>query len=326
MPSRKERKRRRRKGESVSDDSSPDTEESDSSESDKELPDAVEKYRDNYVYLVAIPLLILFTALVIIGYTIQTTGTFVSQDVSLKGGLTLTYLARDAPAADAVEATLTNDFPSADVRARNIEQFGERRGVTIDATDIERDAMVNTLQNEFGGFQDYSVERIGSSLGQSFFRQTMLALLVAFIFMSLVVFYYFRTFVPSAAVILAAFSDIVVTVAVMNVLDIRLSTAGIAALLMLIGYSVDTDILLSTRVLKRHEGTAFERMFGAVKTGLTLNMTTLIAISIALLVSQSQTISQIMTILLIGLLVDVVNTWLQNTGILTWYVQREELV
>ena len=69
--------------------------------------------------------------------------------------------------------------------------------------------------------------------------------------MGLVVFIYFRTLVPSLAVILAAFSDIVVTLAIFNLTGEKLSTAGVAAFLMLIGYSVDTDILLNTRVLKK---------------------------------------------------------------------------
>jgi preprotein translocase subunit SecF len=77
--------------------------------------------------------------------------------------------------------------------------------------------------------------------------------------MGLVVFFYFRSIAPSLAVILEAFSDIIVTLAIFNLTGIKLSTAGIAAFLMLIGYSVDTDILLSTRVLKRKDGTVMER-------------------------------------------------------------------
>ena len=142
--------------------------------------------------------------------------------------------------------------------------------------------------------------------------------------MGLVVFLYFRTFVPSIAVILAAFSDIIVTLAIANLLNFRLSSAGIAAFLMLIGYSVDTDILLSTRVLKRREGTVMDRVFGAAKTGLTMAITTLVAVIVALIFTQSEVIRQIMSILLIGLSVDLINTWIQNVGLLRLYVERKE--
>lgn len=135
---------------------------------------------------------------------------------------------------------------------------------------------------------------------------------------------YIRYSIPSVAVILAAFSDIVVTLAVVDLLGIKISTAGIAAFLMLIGYSVDTDILLSTRMIKRKEGSLYDRLISAIKTGLTMNFTTMAAVLIALFFSESQVISEIMTVLFIGLLADMVNTWLQNAGILRWYLEKKE--
>jgi len=171
--------------------------------------------------------------------------------------------------------------------------------------------------------KDYGVEVMGSSLGKSFFKQTIYALLIAFLLMGIVVFLYFRTIAPSLAVMLAAFSDIVVTLAIFNLTGIKLGTAGIAAFLMLIGYSVDTDVLLSTRVLKRKEGTVMERVRGAMKTGLTMSGTTLTAVIVALIFVKSEVIGQIMLILLIGLLVDLVMTWIQNVGILRLYLEKE---
>ena len=100
---------------------------------------------------------------------------------------------------------------------------------------------------------NYNVESMGSTLGEQFFKQTSQAIIIAFILMSIVIFLTFRAIIPSLFVILAAVSDIVSTIAVVDILGIKMSTAGIAALLMLIGYSVDTDILLTTKVLKRRK-------------------------------------------------------------------------
>lgn len=135
---------------------------------------------------------------------------------------------------------------------------------------------------------------------------------------------YTRFSPPSAAVILAAFSDIVVTLAIVNLLGIRIGTAGIAAFLMLIGYSVDTDILLSVHVLKRSSGSVFDRVISAMKTGVLMGVTSIVAALIGFLVSQSETIQQIMLIILIGLLVDLVFTWLQNAGIIRLWAERRQ--
>src|SRR3989338_3159171 len=101
-------------------------------------------------------------------------------------------------------------------------------------------------------------------------------------------------------------------------------TGSIAAFLMLIGYSVDTDILLSTKALKEKSGTLNERMFGAFKTGLVMSMTTITAVAVAYYFSQADILKQIMTVLFIGLNVDIINTWIQNTAILKWYIEKKE--
>ena len=57
------------------------------------------------------------------------------------------------------------------------------------------------------------------------------------------------------------------SLAFMRVAGIELSLGTLAALLMLIGYSVDSDILLTNRIIKRR-GTVEEKVSRAMHTGL----------------------------------------------------------
>ncbi len=286
-------------------------------------------YDRQYKKLFIIPFVLLFLAIVVIGFSFYTTGEFIKRDVSLKGGVTLTINVENGIDIEDLENSLKQDFPGNDVDVRSLSQFGRFVGFIVEA-DLEQEEVAKLLEkvqqrtNLQLSDRDFTVEIVGSSLGASFFREIIVALLIAFVFMGLVVFLYFRTFIPSLAVILAAFSDIVITLGIANLLNFKLSSAGIAAFLMLIGYSVDTDILLSTRVLKRRDGTVMERVFGAAKTGLTMTGTTIAVVITALIFTQSEVIRQIMSILLIGLLVDLINTWIQNVGLLRMYLERKE--
>ena len=96
-----------------------------------------------------------------------------------------------------------------------------------------------------------------------------------------------------------------------------------AALLMLLGYSVDSDILLSTKVLKRHSGSLMERIYSAIKTGLTMEITTLAALTVLYVVAPASTLKMIATVLIIGILIDLPSTWLMNAGVLRWYVGKK---
>ena len=277
-------------------------------------------------------MLMLILALLQISIQTATTGEFIHKGVSLKGGVTITIPLTDYTDVVALQGNLATAFPANDVAIRRLEQAGEQSGIIIE-TDIDGTdqqafnsfmaALRENTPTDFG--KEYAVEIIGSSLGASFFRETIFTLMLAFIFTGIVVFIYFRSPIPSLAVILAAFSDIVVTIAVLNIFGVKIGTAGIAALLMLIGYSIDTDILLTARVLKRTEGTVMHRVLGAAKTGLTMTFTTFIAVLIAYLFSDNEIIRQIMLIIMIGLAVDIFATWIQNVAILRWYMEKRGL-
>lgn len=286
-------------------------------------------YEKHYKALLIFPVLLLLFAIGQISWQYSTTGDFLFRDVSLKGGITLTLpLSEDFSIVD-VSNALNEKFPNHDVQVRALKQNGEVTAAIIDA-DIEQNQVTDLLSAAESIFSkkwkdgEYSVEIFGSSLGQSFFKQTIIAVIVAFFCMGVVVFFYFKSPIPSAAVMLAAFSDMIATIAIMNVLGTRISTAGIAAYLMLIGYSIDTDILLTTRVLKRKQGTVMDQVYSSLKTGVMMNATALAAVTTALLISTSSTISQIMLILIVGILCDLVNTWIQNVAILRWHLEGKE--
>jgi|Deesub1362A_J573_1020465.scaffolds.fasta_scaffold01923_13 preprotein translocase subunit SecF len=172
------------------------------------------------------------------------------------------------------------------------------------------------------GIENFNSDTILPSFAESFFRQAIYAMLFAFGFMAFTIFLRFRTFVPSFAVVLSAFSDIVVTLATMSLLGIELSKGSLLALLLLVGYSVDTDILLTTRVLVHREGDLVARIKRAMETGLTMSITTFTAMLVLFLVSSSKVLDDVALVIMIGMLVDMINTWIQNVGILRWYVER----
>ena len=283
-------------------------------------------YISKYKELLIVTALIILLALGVTVTHALTTGDFVDKGVTLKGGITITI---NVPAdktieTAALEKTLKGSFPNADLSVGDLSQGGIKKGVTVEASDVTSEDVEGILTQQLPWLTkgDYSVEMTGPSLGAAFFRQTLIIIVIALICMAVVVFAYFRIPVPSAAIMLAAISTITTTLGVINLMHLKLSTAGVAAFLMLLGYSIDTDIVLSVRVLKRKEGTVYDRTIDAMKTGLTMTVTALAATIIALLFTQSEVIKQIMLILTIGLFCDIIYTWIQNVAILRWYLEK----
>ncbi|MBD3387730.1 MAG: hypothetical protein GF416_01665 [Candidatus Altiarchaeales archaeon] len=173
--------------------------------------------------------------------------------------------------------------------------------------------------------KNFNLRSVGPTLGKTFREQGFKALGVALLLMGVVVFLAFKDLIPSIAVIQAAVCDVLIAVGGMSLLGIPMEPASLAALLMLIGYSVDTDIMLTARTLKDRSVGIVDRMDDAMKTGLTMTGTTLSVMVIVYIISntltQITTLSSIAAVLIIGLLADISTTWFTNAGILRWYLE-----
>ncbi|MBN1167641.1 MAG: protein translocase subunit SecF [Methanospirillaceae archaeon] len=268
------------------------------------------------VQLFAIPMIILVIALGIVGFTWMGTGLPVQPGIDFSGGIGVTIGTMDTP--EQVREYFSA-YPIESVQG--IDSGDGSSFLYLKFDTLEDDGYMALVSHISDRYPDAKIDLIGESFGQTLQNQSMLALLFSFIGMAIVIFVIFRTFVPSLAVVVSAFADIVMTAGAMNILGIPLSLGTTAALLMLIGYSVDSDILLTTRVLKR-KGVFDEKITGAFRTGLIMTTTTfgaIAAMGIVAYIGQITIIWEISVVLLIGLAFDVMNTWLTNAGILKWY-------
>ncbi len=186
-----------------------------------------------------------------------------------------------------------------------------------------------TLTQKLGLGKDVEFQKreISATLGSASFSSLIFISILGVIMIMLVVFVAFRQLIPSAAIIQAMIFDVIAGLAGMVFLQIPLSLTTLPALLMLIGYSVDTDIMLTSRMLKGKDGTPGERATSSMKTGLTMTGTTLGALIAMIIVSyfnQIEVIYQIAVILFFGLIGDAISTWFMNAPILLWWIEKKE--
>lgn len=143
-----------------------------------------------------------------------------------------------------------------------------------------------------------------------FVYQIFLVHVALLLILLLVLLFYFKS-LPSVAVVIGAISDILIALGGMGLFGIPLTLASFAALLMILGFSLDTDILLTMRVFKR-AGDPREKAFDSMKTGLTMSTTALFAFIILFIISLYTHIaiySEISGVALAGLVGDMFATW-----------------
>ena len=285
-------------------------------------------YEKNYKKLIIISYSILLISLIIIFVHFFRTGEFFNRDISLKGGVSVTIYNENININEVRELLKTN-FKDYSVRELTDFNTNKNIGLIIEVADITeaqlRDALSSKFDIDFNDKEKYDPGLTSSSFSQGFYRGLLVALLFSFIFMSLVVFISFRTFIPSVAVISAALTDILAALAVIDLFEIKLSAAGIVAFLLVIGYSIDTDILLTTRMLKRHESPLLERLKSSMVTGLTMTIAAIAALMTGYFIAIPAELKQIFLIISIALVFDIITTYFGNAGILIHYCKKKNI-
>ena len=268
---------------------------------------------ENHKILIAIPIILALLSLVLIGFH------GLEQGVDLKGGSQAELQLLGSVTPSELEDTLDAKLNTNNIKVTN----NGNNKVTVE---LENNINSSTFTSAINGkAKVIGYNEIGPVLSEEAMGQIYVAMIFAFLFMAITVFVVFREPVPSVAIILAALCDILIALGGMSIFKIPLSIASVGALLMLIGYSVDTDILLTTRLLKRREGTVEERAKNAMYTGLTMSFAAIAAMGILFVVTkilmpEATTLSNISAVLVIGLIGDILSTWLMNLGILKTYI------
>lgn len=268
--------------------------------------------------MMAIPAVLFGIALLIVGITFALTGMPVTPGIDFAGGTAVTIHTDDT------KEEIVAFFAGYDLKS--IDEGIGSGGYYLKFGPMSNEDMMTFNDHALSKYPEASIDQIGANFGSTLQTQALWAIIFAFIGMAAVVFIAFRKVIPAVTVVCAGIADITITAAVMNLLGIELSLATTAALLMLIGYSVDSNILLTTKVLKR-QGKLEEKMEGAFRTGIIMTTTTLAAIIAMFLVAfigQVPTLYSIAAVLIIGLICDIIFTWSFNAGILRMYLSGSE--
>ncbi len=277
------------------------------------FPSFLDVTRISWKQMVIIPIAFLLINLSIFAWSYSRTGDFVKYGIDFTGGIMISFPNSYELDPAEIESELKNEVGIAELSVR------KGGGVLSVETREKEEEILSYMESNYG--KDGATTKLETPLAQTFGKQAPVVLAAAFVGMAIVVYVVFRSPLPSVAVLVAALLDIVEAMGLMTLAGVRLSLATVAALLMLIGYSVDTNILLTSRLLKRREEMRM-RLLGAMKTGLTMSITTLCAVGSLYVFSSSDVLDDIALVLLFGLLADLMNTWLFNAGILRGLLGR----
>jgi preprotein translocase subunit SecF len=166
----------------------------------------------------------------------------------------------------------------------------------------------------------FSFQTVTPTLSIAMIGKATQAALMSAIFSIVLIFILFRNIGPSVAVLSGAAADVTISVGLMAFFQIPMTLASFSALMSLVGYSLDTDILLTTNILKKgRDETAEESAWKAMHSGVLMTFSGILSFGVLFYISWLLKIpvySQISSTVLLGLVGDLFATWGINAVLL----------
>nr|AGF93540.1 SecD/SecF/SecDF export membrane protein [uncultured organism] len=195
-----------------------------------------------------------------------------------------------------------------------LTETGARINTTIDNLNRARE-IENFLRDTEGITGRYNTPQfVGSELTGLYREQAQLAGIAAAIAISIIVFIAFRNYTTIGGILSVLGLDLVGIFGAMVILNIPLTLASMGGILLIIGYGIDDNVLLYSRALKQVGGDVTEKAISAMKTGLTMAITSGSALLALYIVTDTPALEQIASIIIIGIILDALNTWFFNAG------------
>ena len=199
----------------------------------------------------------------------------------------------------------------------------EVMAISLEAKDKYKSNIMDSLSGA-ARYSTYSIEEISPSLSKVFIEKVVNMALFSIVLAFIVIMLIFRQPLPCLIVLSGATADIVMSMGAMGALGIPLTLSSFAALMMMAGLSLDTDMMLTIKVLKRTESNPRDRAYDAFRTGFAMTSTVLAGFGMLFVLGMITHITayyQIGAIGLIGLIGDLIMTWGFNGPLALWYAE-----
>ncbi|MDI6642472.1 MAG: hypothetical protein QMD95_00210 [Candidatus Hodarchaeaceae archaeon] len=179
------------------------------------------------------------------------------------------------------------------------------------------------LSSQFGIPTDrVTIGTMGPTIRGHQSRQALFSIIGAFVGIGVLSILIFRRRIVPVTILLVLGLDILGVLGYMALLRVSLDLASIIGITMLIGYVVNTNMLLAWRILKRAGGEPKEQVSRSMDTGLTMNVLMIVLLLSLNILTSAHELNVLTAVLVFGIAINIINTWFLGAGILLRHVER----
>jgi SecD/SecF fusion protein len=237
---------------------------------------------------------------------------------------------------------LRNAMNKLDLSSAEIKEFGSPNDILIRVTESNTELRVSdgikgVIKAEFGGNIKDELEwlrreeQVGPNIGEELSEAAVRAVLVALVLILIYMAWRFHRFLYGIAAVSALFHDVLITLGLLSLLDVEITLAVVAALLAIVGYSLNDTIVVFDRIREnlntRRQGEFADilnlSINDCLSRTLVTSLTTLMAV-LALMIWGGEVIRSFTITLLIGVVVGTYSSIFIATPVLYYGQERAD--
>lgn len=249
---------------------------------------------------------------------------------------------RDALASVTVQGQDTVQAQNVDLRQSEIKEFGTPSDILIRVEESAQgtavaDGIKTTLRSRFSDSVGDPIdwlrrqEAVGPKIGEELKKDAVYAIITSLILIILYIWIRFKRIHYGVAAVVALFHDILITLGIFSLLDKEISLAIVAALLTIVGYSLNDTIVVFDRVredlrLYRREtfGAIINRSINECLNRTLLTSGTTLLVVIALFTLGGEVIHDFALALIVGVIVGTYSSSFVASPIVYEWLGRSE--
>jgi len=200
--------------------------------------------------------------------------------------------------------------------------------IYIESRDQINGTLLINLLNQYYNISiqpsDISIQQYSSLVGDLIFNQFLFFVILAMILAAFVIFIAFRVSNTTLNIISTILFDIIGLLAILSITKYPIGANGFIAMLMILGFAIDNNVVLSTNMIKEKDKTFIERVKMSFRVGMLMEIIALYTLLLLYFIVPDPSVNEFAFVLSTATILDLIYYLIGNIPLYKYFEAKKE--
>jgi len=171
---------------------------------------------------------------------------------------------------------------------------------------------------------DISIQQYSSLVGNLIFNQFLFFVILAMILTAFVIFIAFRASKITLNIISTILFDVVGLLAILSITKYPIGANGFIGMLMILGFAIDNNVVLSTNIVKEKEKPFIERVRMSFRVGMLMEIIALYTLLLLYFIVPEPSVDEFAFVLSVAIILDLLYYLIGNIPLYKYFEAKKE--